>query len=40
MSFDHIKSEICNSRILVVILIGNSTTLLDYGHYGESSCSG
>ena len=29
MSVDHIISEICNSRI---ILIGDSTTLLDYEH--------
>ena len=32
MSVDHIISEICNSRIGEVILIGDSTTLLDYGH--------
>ena len=32
MSFDHIISEICNSRIGEVILIGDNTTLLDYGH--------
>ena len=32
MSFDYIISEICNSMIEEVILIGDSTTLLDYGH--------
>ena len=32
MLFDHIISEICNSMIGEVILIGNNTTLLDYGH--------
>ena len=32
MSFDYIISEICNLRIGEVILIGNNTTLLDYGH--------
>ena len=32
MSIDNIISEICNSRIKGVILIGNRTTLLDYGH--------
>ena len=32
MSIDHIVSEICNSRIGEVILIGDSTTLLDYKH--------
>ena len=31
-SIDHIISEICNSSIGKVILIGDSTTLLDYGH--------
>ena len=30
MSFDHIISEIYNSRIREVTLIGDSTTLLDY----------
>ena len=30
MSIDHIISEICNSRIEEVILIGDSTTLLNY----------
>ena len=29
MSVDHIISRICNSRIGEVILIGDSTTLLD-----------
>ena len=33
MSVDHIISRICNSRIGEVILIGDSTTLLDYRHY-------
>ena len=32
MSFDHIISGICNSRIEEVILIGDGTTLLDYEH--------
>ena len=32
ISFDHIISEICNSLIGEVILIGDNTTLLDYGH--------
>ena len=32
MSVDHKISKICNSRILEVILIGDSTTLLDYEH--------
>ena len=32
MSIDHIISGICNSRIREVILIGDYTTLLDYGH--------
>ena len=32
MSIDHIINEICNSRIGEVILIGDSTILLDYGH--------
>ena len=34
MSIDHIihGSWICNSRIEEVILIGDNTTLLDYGH--------
>ena len=32
MSIDHIISEICNSRIGDVILIGNNTMFLDYGH--------
>ena len=32
MSFDHIISGICNSRIEEAILIGDSTTLLDYKH--------
>ena len=32
MSIDHIISEIYNSRIVEVILMGDSTTLLDYGH--------
>ena len=37
MSIDHIISEIYNSRIRKVILIGDSTTLLDYGyHFMES----
>ena len=30
MSIDYIISEICNSRIGKVILIGDNTTLLDY----------
>ena len=30
MSIDNIISEICNSIIKEVILIGDSTTLLDY----------
>ena len=32
MLIDHIISDICNSRIREVILIGDKTTLLDYGH--------
>ena len=32
MSVDHKISRICNSMILEVILIGDSTTLLDYEH--------
>ena len=32
MSIDHIISGICNSRIEEVILIGDSTALLDYRH--------
>ena len=32
MLVDHIISEICNSRIGEVILIGDNTTLLDYEH--------
>ena len=32
MAFDHIITEIYNSRIEKVILIGDNTTLLDYGH--------
>ena len=32
MSFDHIISGICNLGILEVILIGDSITLLYYGH--------
>ena len=32
MSIEHIIIWICNSRIREVILIGDSTTLLDYGH--------
>ena len=32
MSVDHIKSRIYNSMIGKVILIGDSTTLLDYRH--------
>ena len=32
MSIDHIISEICNSRIGEVILIGDCTILLDYRH--------
>ena len=32
MSFDHIISNIYNSRIGKVILIGDSTTLLNYEH--------
>ena len=32
MSIDHIISEIYNSRTGKVILIGNNTSLLDYGH--------
>ena len=32
MLVDHIISEICNSRIWEVILIGDNTTLLDYEH--------
>ena len=31
-SIDHIISEICNSSIGKVILIGDKTTLLDYKH--------
>ena len=33
MSFDDIISGICNLRIEEVILVGDSTTLLDYGHW-------
>ena len=32
MLVDHIISGICNSIIREVILIGDNTTLLDYGH--------
>ena len=32
MSFDHIISEIYDSKIEEVILIGDNTTLLNYGH--------
>ena len=32
MSINHIVSEICNSRIIEVILIGDNNTLLNYGH--------
>ena len=32
MLVDHIISGICNLRIGKVILIGDSTTLLDYRH--------
>ena len=32
MLIDHIIGEIYNSRIGAVILIGDSTTLLDYRH--------
>ena len=32
MLVDDIISEICNLRIEEVILIGDNTTLLDYGH--------
>ena len=32
MLIDHIIGEIYNLRIGEVILIGDSTTLLDYGH--------
>ena len=32
MSIDHIISGIYNSSIREVILIGDGTTLLDYGH--------
>ena len=32
MSVNHIISEICNSKIGEVILIGDNTTMLDYGH--------
>ena len=32
MLIDHIISGICNSRIEEVILIGDSTTLLNYKH--------
>ena len=32
MSVDHIISGICNSNIGEVILIGDSTTLLDHEH--------
>ena len=32
MSIDHIISEIYNLRIKEIILIGDSTTLLDYKH--------
>ena len=38
MSFDHIISEICNSRIEEVILIGDNTTLLYYGHNSWVVC--
>ena len=33
MSIDYIISEIYNSRIREVILIGDSPILLDYGHW-------
>ena len=32
MSIDHINRWICNSITEVVILIGDNTILLDYGH--------
>ena len=32
MSIDHILSGVCNSKIREVILIGDSTPLLDYGY--------
>ena len=32
MSIDHVISGIYNLRIEEVILIGDNTTLLDYGH--------
>ena len=32
MSIDHIKSGIWNSKISKIILIGDSTILLDYKH--------
>ena len=37
MLVDHIISEIYNSMIWEVILIGDSTTLLDYGHKFKES---
>ena len=37
MLIDHIISEIYNSRIGDVILIDDSTTLLDYGHQFKGS---
>ena len=42
MSIDHIISDISNSRIRKVILIGNDITLLDYKTlvHGEFICSG
>ena len=32
MLIDHIISRICKPRIREAILIGDNTTLLDYGH--------
>ena len=32
MLVDHIISWICNPMILEIILIGDNTTLLDYGY--------
>ena len=32
MSINHIISEIYNTRIIEVILIGDNNTLLNYGH--------
>ena len=41
ISIDHIISEICNSIIRMEILMGDSTTLLDYKLVcRESACNG